>query len=184
MNCLRFLVIAPLLMLSVLTLQAQGAKPLENEVKAAYLLNFGRFARWPADSTVSNATTFLVCVLGRDPFGAALETTVAGERIDGKPVATQRITDLDALSTCRIVFIGESEQRRLSQILEQLMGRPVLTVSDLPDFADQGGMIQFVAASNRIRFAVNVDATERVGLLLSSELLRVALTIKRAKPGA
>src|SRR4029079_2626669 len=101
---------------SAVTLKAQAAKPLEHEVKAAYLLNFGRFARWPASSTNSASETFSVCVVVRDPFGAALEATVAGERIDGKPVTTQRITSLDALSTCRIVFIGELEQRRILQI--------------------------------------------------------------------
>ena len=118
---------------------------------------------------------------GDDPFGSALDTTVAGESIDGKPVATQRLTTLDGLSACRIVFIGDSEQRRVKQILDQLTNAPVLTVSDLPDFADQGGMIQFVRASNRIRFAVNIDATERVGLTLSSELLRVAVAVKSRK---
>src|SRR5687767_10679979 len=47
----------------------------EYEVKAAYLYNFGRFVTWPPDS--SDGEAFSICVLGRDPFGRVLDTTLA-----------------------------------------------------------------------------------------------------------
>jgi hypothetical protein len=36
-------------------------------------------------------------------------------------------------------------------------------------------MIQFVSERSRVRFMVNIAAVERAGLMLSSELLRVAV---------
>ena len=53
-------------------------------MKAAYLYNFGRFVGWPPDVPSSQASDFAICVLGHDPFGAALDATIAGEKIDGK----------------------------------------------------------------------------------------------------
>jgi hypothetical protein len=40
-------------------------------------------------------------------------------------------------------------------------------------------MIQFISAGNRIRFEVNQTVTERAGLTLSSELLKVAVAVRR-----
>jgi hypothetical protein len=61
--------------------------------------------------------------------------------------------------------------------LEQLGNASVLTVSTSPDFLEEGGMIQFVVQQNRVRFAVNLDAATRAHIQLSSELLKVAVSV-------
>jgi hypothetical protein len=146
----------------------------EYEVKAAYLYQFGRFIRWPA----SAPSRFSICVLGHDPFGSLLDSTVAGERIEGKQLSVQRISTLEQASNCRIVFISSSEQHRLSSVLASLSGKPVLTVSDIRDFCDRGGMIQFVLDGGRVRFQVNRTAADGAGVAFSSDLLRVAKLVK------
>src|SRR5882757_8778032 len=55
-------------------------KPKEYEVKADYLYNFGRFVRWPADIPAAQDNSFPICVLGQDPFGPTLDSTLIGER--------------------------------------------------------------------------------------------------------
>jgi hypothetical protein len=52
-------------------------------------------------------------------------------------------------------------------------------VSDIPHFSERGGMIQFVLEKDKIRFEVNLTNAERAGLKLSSELLKVAIAVKR-----
>jgi len=56
---------------------------------------------------------------------------------------------------------------------------PVLTVSDIRGFADHAGMIEFLMEHDRVRFEVNLNATQKAGLALSSELLKVATFVKR-----
>jgi hypothetical protein len=54
----------------------------------------------------------------------------------------------------------------------------------MPEFTRRGGMIQFVIEANRVRFEVNLTIAERTGLTLSSQLLKVAIDVKRsAQPG-
>jgi hypothetical protein len=90
----------------------------------------------------------------------------------------------DALS-CRVLFISSSEQSRLKEILAALDETSVLTVSDMPQFTRRGGMIQFVVEANRVRFEVNLTSAERAGLILSSQLLKVAIDVKRnTQPGS
>jgi hypothetical protein len=149
-----------------------GYKPSEYEVKAAFLFNFGKFVRWPADA--ARDSTFNICVLGRDPFGRKLDTVTQGERVDGKSFTVSRISSPAEATACRIVFISASEERHLASILQSLSKHPILTVSDISGFASHGGMIEFIVDGDRVRFDVNMTASQSADLKLSSELLRVA----------
>jgi hypothetical protein len=163
-------------------LLAQNSKPSEYSVKAVYLFNFGRFVEWPAKLPEAEADSFEICVLGQDPFGAALKATVARETIAGKSVVAKEIALPKDAANCRVLFISSSEDGRLKQILDSLGTASVLTVSDLPRFIDRGGMVQFVLEGDRVRFEVNSAITERAGLTLSSELLKVAVEVKTSAP--
>lgn len=149
----------------------------EYQVKAAYLYNFAKFVKWPADAPA--AATFNICVLGSNPFGKTLTATVAEERLDGKSIAIRPIGNTSEAAECAIVFVGRSEQARLASLLPELNRRGVLTVSEVPRFTARGGMIGFVTDGDRIRFEVNLEAAQKAGLTLSSELLKVALSVKR-----
>lgn len=158
----------------------QLAKPAEYEVKAAFLYNFGKFVKWPAGG---NRSDFRICVLGEDPFGTTLDSILEGETVDGKRVAARRISVPGDAASCQIVFISSSEEKRLKAILEVLGRTNALTVSEIPQFTQRGGMIGFLLAGGKVRFEVNLVPAEGAGLTLSSDLLRVATSVKR-NPGA
>jgi len=165
-----------LLLLFVLALGAAAQPPAtEYEVKAAYLLNFGKFIKYPSTGTTEQ---FSICVLGDDPFGQILDSTVRDEKIAGKRVVARRIRYVQDVSGCQVLFISRSEERQARKILQSLNKTSVLTVSDMPGFLDRDGMIQFAFVGNRVRFEVNLDAVQGAGLTLSSELLKVASFIK------
>jgi len=163
---------------------AQSPKPTDYDVKAAYLYNFGRFVEWPGKVEATQGGSFTVCVLGQDPFGPSLDTTLAGETIGGKAVVAKRISSAQESGNCQILFLSLTEASRLNKIITDLDKKAVLTVSDMPQFVKGGGMIQFVLEEKRIRFEVNLTATQRAGLTLSSELLKVATVVrKNPQPG-
>jgi hypothetical protein len=160
-------------------LNAQQPTPTEYEVKAAYLYNFGKFVGWPAKVTAASEL-FSICVLGEDPFGSTFDATIAGESINGKKVVVKRIAKPQDAVSCRILFISSSEESRLKEILATLDNASVLTVSDISQFTRRGGMIRFVMEANRVRFEVNLTTAEHAGLTLSSQLLKVAISVRRS----
>jgi hypothetical protein len=166
-------------LLAVPITHAQSPKPSDYEVKAAYLYNFGRFVEWPAPVTTTRTGSFAICVLGEDPFGPALDVTLAGEMIGNQKVVARRIPSPRDSVDCRILFISSSEASRLNKIIDALDNSAVLTVSDIPQFSRHRGMIQLVLEENRIRFEVNLTATQHAGLTLSSELLKLATAVRR-----
>jgi hypothetical protein len=154
-------------------------KPNEYQVEAAYLFNFGRFVGWPAKVATAQGNSFTICILGEDPFGASLDATLAGEAIGGKNVVAKRISIPQESANCQILFLSAGEAGRLNKIMEVLDKEAILTISDIPHFSQRGGMIQFVMEGNRVRFEVNLTATQRAGLTLSSELLKVATVVRK-----
>ena len=155
------------------------SSPTEYQVKAAYLYNFGKFVEWPTRVTESGSS-FNICVLGQDPFSSTFGSTIAGESIKGKNVLIKRIPRAQDAVGCHILFISSSEEPRLREILAALDQTSVLTVSDMPQFTRRGGMIQFVMDANRVRFEVNLTSAERTGLTVSSQLLKVAISVRKS----
>ncbi|MFZ0661809.1 MAG: YfiR family protein [Acidobacteriaceae bacterium] len=160
--------------LAVLSLPAQT--PSEYNVEAAYLSNFGKFVRWPAD-TVAHASSFDICILGKDPFRGTLDKLIANDKIDGKPIHKRIISQPSEAAGCAIIYITDSEAENLRKTVAALSVRRQLLVSGLPNFIRDGGMIQFVFNGDRVRFAVNLDPASKSHLVLGSQLLRVAVSV-------
>ena len=160
---------------------AQSSRPSESQVEAAYLYNFGKFVTWPSDR-LATSEAFYVCVLGKDPFGPVLDETVNGEQIDGKNVRILRISRVQEGRSCHILFVSSSEEKSLPVIIVEAQRMHVLTVSDMPHFAERGGTIGLVHQQDRIRFEVNRTGAEDCHLGLSSELLKVATRVIGGNP--
>jgi len=165
------------------SLAAEQPKPTDYQVKAAYLYNFGKFISWPNQPEAASGSDFHICVLGQDPFGAALDTTLRGQTLNGKNVTARRLVRDQDVADRAVLFISSSEEDQLRKILAALDMTPVLTVSDMPEFSRVGVMIEFVLSENRVRFVVNVAAAERSGLNMNSQLLKVAVRVRGKGPG-
>jgi hypothetical protein len=183
LRCLLSMALLLLLTLSPSKLYSQ-AKASEFEVKATYLFNFGRFVQWSPGALSAKGDSFSICVFGQDPFGAVLDTILSGESISGKAVVAKRVSKPQESMDCRVLYISVSEESRLKEILAGLDKAGVLTVSDIPQFSQRGGMIQFVLVGNKIRFEVNLTSAQNAGLTLSSDLLKVAVAVRKSpQPG-
>ncbi|GAC1654875.1 MAG: hypothetical protein NVS9B15_15600 [Acidobacteriaceae bacterium] len=147
----------------------------EEQVKAAYLYNFGKFASWPD----APKDTFNLCVIGDNPFHGALEATIANETISGARVRVVPLSASQDAASCKIAFIAASEKGRLASLLPRLTHAHVLTVSDTAGFLERGRMIALVREGERVRFSVNMQAVDQAGISLSSELLKVAKQVQR-----
>ena len=177
---MRIVAVGVWMLLVAAGLVAQQPGPSEFQIKAAYIYNFGKFVKWPAVAPANQSGSFTICVLDGDPFGATLGSTLAGETVGGKPVAVKRIEKAQDASVCHILFIGSTQGKDLKGILSALDADAVLTVSDIPDFSKRGGMIQFVPEGDRIRFEINLEGAEKSHLIFPSELLKVAVAVKKA----
>jgi len=156
--------------------QAQDAG--EYPVKAAFLYNFAKFVEWPPEAMGASSAPLVLGVLGDDPFGSSIDQLVAGKTANGRQLSVRRLKWGQDLGQCHILFICSSERKRVPQILDSLKGTTVLTVGEMEQFSQQGGMIQFVLEQSKVRFEINVGAADRARLRVSSKLLALAKTVR------
>jgi hypothetical protein len=150
------------------------AAPTVHQVEAVFLFYFTQFVEWPPNAFPAPHSPIVIGVLGEDPFGAALDAAVGGERVNGRRVLVRRLQHLAGAIDCQIVYISASEAPRLAQILSTLKGHGILTVSSLDHFTRRGGMIRFVLIHQHVRLRINARAAGDAGLRLSSKLLGAA----------
>jgi len=150
----------------------QAQAPNEYRVKAAFILNFARFIEWPGDG-YGDGGTLVVGIVGDDPFGGSLDQ-LNGTTVNGHRIVIRRLKAGDYLKACQILFVSSSERSRLGKILESLRGGSVLTIGELPQFNQAGGIIKFVIQNNKVRFEINDGAAGQARLRISSKLLALS----------
>lgn len=145
----------------------------EYQVKAAFLYNFPKFVDWPAQSFNDVSKTFIYGVLGKDPFGKFLDALEEKE-VQGRKIVVKRYRNVNEIDQCQVLFISYTDEKQVRKITDSLKERGILTVGDGIHFADWGGMVGLFTEQNKIRFNINLSATKKAGLQISSKLLKLA----------
>ena len=153
---------------------AQTNTSSEYQVKAAFLFHFAQFVDWPPEAFKDAGAPLTYCTVGEDPFHGALDASMSGKTIDGRPVRVLHFKLSQEVRPCQILFLGAPEKKFLSATLVNLGASPVLTVGESQDFIEQGGMIGFLWEDNKVHFEINLGAAERAKLKISARLLTLA----------
>jgi hypothetical protein len=149
---------------------------VEYAVKGAYLYKMLPFVDWPQTVFPAPNSPITICIVGRDPFGGALDKAVADQHVGAHPIVVHRnVTPGD--TTCQAAFIGLDGGE--AEALQAFSGRPVLTVTN--SSASEAGIVSFVIEQNHVRFDIDDAAAARDGLSISSKLLNLARKVKPRK---
>jgi len=161
----------------VLNVQAQSQELPEYAVKAAFIYKFTKFVDWPAQAFADPKEPFSICVLGKDPFGNVLDQIFSGKTVNGREPVVKRSNSVEELKRCHILFISSSEKKRLARIIEVIKFAGILTIGDMDQFAESGGIIGLNEQDKKINIEINVDAVKRSDLKISSKLLIIGKTV-------
>jgi hypothetical protein len=158
----------------------QDASP-SNEyiVKAADLYAFGLYIDWPKEALDATAGKFVIGIVGKDPFGETLDFLAKKKKIQGRSIVIRRFPSLEKYQPgCQMVFISRSlTPKEQIAAIKKISGVGVLLVGESPDFAKNGGVINFYLEGNRVRFAINIEAARRARLTLDARLINIATPI-------
>ncbi len=147
----------------------------EYDLKAVFLYKFGRYVQWPDDSAGTSDETFIIGILGPDPFGKALDYIAATQTIDGSKIVVYRWRNVSEIGPCHILFLPRTLDARTQRAaIEAASQRHVLLVGETPGFCQQGGVINFFIAENNVKFEISLKAAQRQKLTISSALLKLA----------
>jgi len=148
----------------------------EPQLKAAYLFNFAKFIHWPEDTFTNAQAPLVIGVLGETPFTGEL-APLTTRKVRNRAITIQHFKTVKDVQNCHILYISPSISNNLQAVLQDLKPRPIVTVSDSKNFANRGGMIQFVTRRERLQFVVNLVVAKANGIKIDSQLLSLAVEI-------
>jgi len=175
---LWFLLLCPcfLLLGSISPLQAEEISQ-EYQLKAAFLVNFARFISWPEPSSLPRREEFTLCIVGSNPFGTTLHA-LESKKINGRNLKVIDAETFQQLPSCHLLYVSKSEKNELESIFSRIRQKPVVTVSDIPGFAEAGGSIEFVTREDRLSFIINNSDLKQRGIQAGASMLDLAASVR------
>ena len=180
---MRKVLIAACLMCALLALptraQTSGtSSSSEYLIKAGFTYNFAKLMDWPASAFPQPNSPIIIGILGADPFGGTLDEVLQGKKVNGRDFLVKHLKWGADLKDCNILFVSSSERMHLDELFHLIKGLPILTIGEMPGFAQRGGMINFVIEDDKVHFEINVEAAKQGDITISSRLLALARIVQ------
>lgn len=167
--------------------QAPTAGELRLRVEGAFLVNFIRYADWPAQRFAEPAAPYVVSVVGEpEATDAIAAVATAAGSIRGRRIVVRRVrfdarldpasrrVAIRRLRESHVVFVAGGDIERARLVLRAVAGAPVLTVSDVPGFAAAGGMLGLVRSGRNLAIEANPAAIRDSEVQVSAKVLKLA----------
>lgn len=140
----------------------------EDKLKTSFVYNFAKFVTWPNISSTDTKPLF-ICTLGSQPLIDHF-SQLQGKKVNAQSIEVRSLSRGQPIRDCKILFIAESEIPLLEKTLLSLTSSPILTISTIPDFVHANGMIGLKVLDDLVRFDVNLQAVQKAGLTVNSQL--------------
>ncbi|MCP4005413.1 MAG: YfiR family protein [bacterium] len=152
----------------------------EYRLKAAFVYNFTKFIRWPETASAGSDENVVLCVLAEESIDQIVRSTVEGKPVRGNPVTVRTLAAGSTAETCHLVFVSQSRRKHIKTLDRRAKESGLLIVSEAKAFGQGQAMINLVVEENKVRFEINMGATDGAGLRISSKLLKLALIVGEA----
>ena len=177
-----FFVMAAFIFLPKQNIKAQIT---EYEIKAIFLEKFTEFVEYPGwENTPDEKGMFVIGVYGESPLYNELTEYFQDKKLKGRKTVVKQISNMNLILNCNLLFITQSEKKRINQILDNTMNKPILTVGDTEGYCEKGVLINFFLEDNKIRFEINFNAVQKSGLYMNYRLLKLAKVITPFEEGS
>jgi YfiR/HmsC-like len=154
----------------------------EVSLKAAFIYRVAQFTTWPPELLTGTAP-FSACVVGDGVISDVLTKAVKGRAIWGHGVNVSHVPPEGPLRSCHLLYVSGVSATQVAAVLAAVRGAPVLTISDIDDFDQIGGIAHLFIDNGKIRFDLNLELARRSRLELSSKLLTLAAHVRDEQAG-
>lgn len=139
-------------------------------LKAAIVYNITRFVTWPESSPDGAGLT--MCIQEDHQLVSAFSGFSAAQS-QGQAFQMRLVESFEVLvEGCHIAFLSEADLEHVD--LAAAAGQEILTVSDIPGFAESGGTLELQRVGRKIGFSINRLIEELSRVRLSSRILQLA----------
>lgn len=146
----------------------------EYSLKAAFIYRFTEYVDWEG---MPKDEEFRIAILGNTPLTANLVDIAENAEVGSRKIDVEEYENLNEIDECQILFVSKESSVPLQTILHKFNGKETLIVTEKDGYGERGSCINFFLSESKIRFEVNLEAVEKAGLAVSSQLLQHAVVI-------
>ncbi len=150
----------------------------ERAVRAAYVYSLMQYIDWPEPKS-----DLVIGFEGDPATGDVLQALLNGRSSNGHRIRVVLFPPPQNLQSCNIFYLADGSAGDVRRTLDSLRGKAILTVGESEPFARDGGMVALVNTGDHIKIDVNLDATQRAGIRISSRVLNLATIVHSAQIG-
>lgn len=145
----------------------------EDLLRVAMIYNIARFVRWPQGEEPVQPVVFCVSSTARI---ARSYRRLEGKKIRLRPTKVRLIPEGErSFAGCAVAHFAEDGHL---SIVDAMIDPFTLTIGESPGFASMGGVVEFVRVGKQQRFSINVAASRKADLKISSRLIDLAVRIE------
>jgi len=148
----------------------------EYTAKSVLALNLARYSDWPPEVFLDSGGTVNLCLLGDEVVQKAFNI-IEKKPVGSKTLSVININESKQLEHCHLLYIC-ADSVNATQWLEESSKRHILTIGESEDFLGQGGMVYLEMSDPKINLNVNLAATQKAGVQISSRVLKLATIFK------
>lgn len=135
----------------------------EYDKKAIFLCSFLSYISWPDDK----AESFTIGIIGESPIKNPLAGCAYGKTVNKLPVVVENYIPGKKY---KIVFFSEAGQAQFTKVKKQLIGQPVLYITENSLLEKIGSHISVYLDGTKVKFSANKTSLSKSGLKVSNSL--------------
>ena len=147
----------------------------EYHLKGALLKYIIDSIAWPENTLPPNFVN--ICLLGEFSYPVGINA-VNGMPAQDRVIVVRNVPTLEAAKdNCQMLYIAQSEEKNIPQILKTFEAKPVLLLGDMEDFAKKGGSINFAIINNLVALTLNQETLNRAHFKIKPEAIDLVTVI-------
>jgi hypothetical protein len=99
---------------------------------------------------------------------------VSNKRVGSQPIIVKKFDDLQTLSRCHILFVGDGKVSKFNEVISKLQGTNTLIITERKGMINSGSAIDFFIEEDKLKFVMNADNAEKYDLIVSKALQDMA----------
>ncbi len=148
-----------------------------DDLRAAFVFQFANYISWPGAAFANDTAPIVIGIVGNETMAKTLTSSVQGKTVGKRSLKVINIESAADAPTCHILYVDDSDDKRVDDVIAAVRNKPVLTISTDDNFTTEGGVIRLFEAQSKLRFEINVDEAKRASLEISSKLLSLAQVV-------
>lgn len=147
----------------------------EQEMKVVYVFNFLKFIDW-GQSALASASQYVICLKDIDNEYDVWKK-LNDRTLNNKKIIVKNIDSYYFLESCHVLFVKFENER--DALFGNKENSATVIITESESFYEKNGMIYLFLEENKLRFSLNSPRLEKIGVKVSSHLLRLAKEIKK-----